>query len=649
MPGRPAYLWSLVEDDAGNVYAGTGPDGRILRFGAAGGARELHAAKEPLVTALALAPDGALLAATAPGGKILRLSREGGDAEVWSETGGQYVWDLAFADDGTLWAAGGEPGAILRIGRDGRATPLFRAEGAQFVRVLPDGGDVLAATSGDGRVYRVDRDGHGTVLHDDDLPEAADLLRAPDGTIWAAFLGPPGDESAGPSVTISLDEGDEGTPSASAPGSGDLGGLDRDERPVLRGTIEGLPSGDRAAGAAVRGRLVRIDGAGRAEAVWQVTGAGAFSLALDARGRVLFGTGEPARVYRVDDGRPTLLMTLPGAQANVLRASARRPLVGTSNPFGVYRFDGAGTSGGVFVSRPFDAGTLARWGTVRWTVDAAGSGRAELYTRTGNSAQPDATWSAWSPALTNAEGSPIINPDGRFLQWRVRLPGNVPEALAVRDVVVHYAPYNRPPQLKDLRLDGDEPAIRDRTKFRWTAYDPDDDAVRVRFEFRPRDGSSWSPLPIEAPPDAIFVDGPRRGWREDQLVWDAAEFPEGAYVVRAILSDRASNPPGEGFELPHDRTLELTVDRTPPEIELERSASGWTATVTDGGSDLREVHVLADDELVHSLRAVDGVTDTRRERYVFALDRALRPGAERWTLRAVDAAGNRVDVALESP
>ena len=39
--GNPAYVWSMVSDRAGNIYLGTGPDGRIIRIDRSGKKSEL--------------------------------------------------------------------------------------------------------------------------------------------------------------------------------------------------------------------------------------------------------------------------------------------------------------------------------------------------------------------------------------------------------------------------------------------------------------------------------------------------------------------------------------------------------------------------------------------------------------------------------
>src|SRR5256885_8784944 len=77
-----AYVWSTAIDAAGNVYLGTGHDGKLFRVGADGKGALFFKASELDVTALAIAKDGAVFAATSPDGKVYRVTADG-KAEVY--------------------------------------------------------------------------------------------------------------------------------------------------------------------------------------------------------------------------------------------------------------------------------------------------------------------------------------------------------------------------------------------------------------------------------------------------------------------------------------------------------------------------------------------------------------------------------------
>ncbi|HMF13790.1 MAG TPA: hypothetical protein VKE94_15835, partial [Gemmataceae bacterium] len=73
---------------------------------------------------------------------------------------------------------------------------------------------------------------------------------------------------------------------------------------------------------------------------------------------------------------------------------------------------------GTFTSSVYDAGRIATWGLANWTANLPVGTTVTVQTRSGNTATPDSTWSAWTN-VTN--GGTVASPGGRFLQYRVVL------------------------------------------------------------------------------------------------------------------------------------------------------------------------------------------------------------------------------------
>src|SRR5918997_2362256 len=71
---QQTYVWSSAVDNQGNVFLGTGHDGKIYRIPASGTGALLYDAAELDVTALAVARDGAVFAGTSPDGKVYRIT-----------------------------------------------------------------------------------------------------------------------------------------------------------------------------------------------------------------------------------------------------------------------------------------------------------------------------------------------------------------------------------------------------------------------------------------------------------------------------------------------------------------------------------------------------------------------------------------------
>src|SRR6185437_1333858 len=100
-----------------------------------------------------------------------------------------------------------------------------------------------------------------------------------------------------------------------------------------------------------------------------------------------------------------------------------------------------------------DAGTVATWGAIRWR--ASGSQKdVQLFTRSGNTATPDDTWSPWSSAYTHEGGEPIASPKARYLQWRAVLtsPGSSGDGPVLTSVTAAYLPRNLRPIVSSITV-----------------------------------------------------------------------------------------------------------------------------------------------------------------------------------------------------
>jgi hypothetical protein len=383
---------------------------------------------------------------------------------------------------------------------------------------------------------------------------------------------------------------------------------------------------------------VRPDGS--TETLWNSSRESPFSLLAEPNGRLLFGTGEPGRLYGVDgDGEIALLATLAEGQVTRLARSGNASILTTSNSAALYDVPDEGAETGVFLSEPIDAGGPARWGSIRWTVSGAGG---EFYTRTGNSRIPDGTWSAWSPTLSEADGSPIVNPDGRFLQWRLRLPPLSPAR--VSGVIVFFEPYNRPPEPREVRFDPPVRAVAAEATLRWSAHDPDGDAVEAVLQTRAGGTSDWSEASRGSSDSDTAEDGAAAGGNDaasGKLTWKTLDLPEGPYELRLVLTDGAANPPGEGGRVVLDTLPPMIVDRTPPAIDVRRTNGGYEFTVRDAHSEVARLELSREGRRRHTLRPVDGVCDSAEE--TFRMDKPVGSG---WIARGIDAAGNAVETLL---
>lgn len=646
LPGAfPSQVFSASSDDAGDVFLGTGPDGQLVRILRATGAEDvLFRADEPLITSVLRLPTGEVLAASAPGGKIYKVQPDGKSA-LWCETEERYVWALLANADGSVLAATGDRGRLLKIDRNGKSSVLFDGDETHLVSLAPakDGG-VWAGGAGRGLVYRIDREGHARVVYDDELPEARAIVVTPSGDAIVTFDAPPVAERRPPALRLRVAGGAAGAADA-------MGDLDsRQTGQAIQGVIEGLPTAPPEETLPLRGKVVRIAADGGSDELWRSPTEAPFAVALDGNDRPIFATGEPARLWRVDGpDEVVLLATLGQAQATAFVKAPKDLVVATSNPAAAYRLEAVAAESGTFLAPTEDAGSMARWGRLSWRTIGP-EGRVEMFTRTGNCEEPDGTWSAWSPVLTDARGAQLSVPDGRYFQWRVRLAEAKGDGPRVGSVAATYATRNRPPTIRDLRVDPASGAVSGKATFRWSAADPDGDGVSVDIQARLRGTDSWKSAVRTDPTPGKPTDptlGNDSSGKDGRGSWDTAEWDEGCYDMRAVASDQGSNAPSDGLEATVEFPTGVCVDRTPPSIEAKRKGHEIEVTVTDALSAVAKLEVLIDGRAAFSPRSTDGVCDSQRETFKIPTER-LGDGKP-VTLRATDAAGNAVENPVPEP
>jgi hypothetical protein len=379
------------------------------------------------------------------------------------------------------------------------------------------------------------------------------------------------------------------------------------------------------------------------------------SLALDDAGLPYVGTGAEGRVYSVDDAHVvTLVADTDERQVGALLLSGSgRTISGwvaSSDPSVVHRVLGRGGPDSVWTSKPFDAGLRARFGHMTWRA----SGPLEVSTRTGNTATPDANWSAWSPPMANAAS--ISSPPARFVQVRARWSGDAgANGVELADVVLPFItenvrpivlevgalPQGAPHESKEgIPASGGEPPRHDNViKVTWRVDNPDNDQLRYRVAFRREGQNLWRDV---VRPDEVLT--------KSEVDWDTGALPEGKYRVRVEASDEIANPP----ETVQRHALEsppVVVDNTPPVFRaLTLTQRRLRAKVSDGVGPIARVELTVDGKLDwRPLAAADGVFDSPEEEIDSDVSSLVPAGSHIVAVRAFDQAGNGVTQEIESP
>jgi sugar lactone lactonase YvrE len=664
MDTSAAYLWALAQDSKGNLYAAGGPGAKLFRISPDGkGAPEKPKPIADLdalgIQALAVDSRDRVYAATAPDGKVYRIA---GNAkpEIFYEPKAKYIWAMAFNAQGDLFVATGDPGQIDRVTPDGKGKIFFKTNETHVRSLTFDATqNLIAGTDPGGLVLRVSPQGQGFVLYQMSKPEVTAVAIAPDGAIYAAAVGTKG--ASAPAAPIP-------TPAAAtvivnAPGAAAPGGQARLAPPPSVGPPTGVSGGS---------EVYRIEPNGNPMKLWSHSQDVVYAIAFDSDGRALIGAGNHGSLYRIESPTTyTALLTMPATQITAFQKGRDgRLFAATGNVGKVYEVGPALEHDGSIESDVFDASMFSLWGRVSFEARLHG-GQIAIQTRSGNLDQPQENWSPWSAPMTASKGAPIASPAARFVQWKATLTadsgGHAPE---LESIDVAYLPKNVAPRIDQIETTpanykfpvplisipapGGPPATlnlpslgkvassspsfsadagpnapsmsyaKGFTGARWSATDPNGDAMLYTVEIRGEKETAWKPLKERIP--------------ERYLSWDSTAFPDGDYRLRVTASDAPGNPPADALTTSMESDP-FTIDNTPPKITgLAASRNGaklevrWHAA--DALSNITKAEYSLDGGEWTIAAPVTKLSDSPELDYALALDAA--PGEHTIAVRAVD-------------
>ena len=685
-----SYLWSVRVDPKGALYAAGGSPAKVFRFDANGKPSTAFESTDLTAQAVAFDSKGTLYVATSPDGKVYRVSSSG-EKSVFFDPKTKYIWDLVFGADGTLYVATGDKGQIFAVAPDGKSELFYNSDEAH-IRVLAFDahGSLLAGTEPSGRVLRVTRvtgkDARknakdkeaavatGFVLYETSKREVTSLTVAPDGAIYVSAIGEKQRPSVQGTTVITSSQG-----VTTITGGGTVSGSSQQNvtpfipfPPLLSSSI------------------YRIAADGAPEELWTSRDDVVYALALNSDGRLLAGTGNNGALLAVD-GRGVFaqLAKAGSAQITGITRSNGKTYLCTANPGKVFSLGPEYEPEGTYESRSFDAQLFSQWGRIDWwspppanaapasakPATSSGEPRLEFYVRSGNTEDPGKEWSRWFGPYSKP-GATSECPPARFAQWKAvihdgrpgdgidwvslaYLPRNVApviDGIAVQDAGVrvqspNIIPSGQPPiaNLKIPPAPNPSGVVISATttpahfepqpqgfvqkgyqSVLWTAHDENDDELRFAVYFRAENETQWKLMKDKLD--------------QKYYSWDATTLPDGAYYLKVVGSDAATNPPEVALSAERE-SERFVVDNTPPEVRIQGMVSDTTSTsgrVTvvqftahDATSSIERAQYSVDGGDWIVVAPMGNLSDAPEERYEIKLT-GLPPGEHSVAVRAYD-------------
>ena len=531
------YFWCLAPDTSGGVYAGSGDTGLIYHV-QNGKAEPFSKTGELEVFSLVRAKNGDLYAGTAPNGRIFRVTPDGKATLWWQAGNAKYVLSLQLSpDEKTLYAGLGGPSARVV------SLPLEQAKPT------------------------------AQTLYESDESSATALALSPSGELYAGTA-PSGliVHVAGANVTrptVVYDAGET----------------------AISGLAIDAKTGELfAAATAPRSVLYRITPGANARVLYDKLPPGAVLSDIQLAGSTLYAaTG--STVYAIDTADETVQTFEAASDIQILSLladtnDAGRVWAATGSTGGVYALAGdtdQGIAKGEFVSSVLDTKSTAKWGTLRWTAEVPTGASVQFETRSGDTFDPDKTWSAWSAPYTRSGGETIISPPARYLQYRALLSGAAnKQSPQIKAVEAFYLPPNQGPQVTLVSPKGGE-VWNGKNTVRWAASDADKDTLLFDIDISGDNGKTWKPLQSAAKAlvfakNVIHVPG--------EASVDAS--PKQPLVVPPARSGASSNALAEELsrhpEISQEMRNRILADAPPAAVSQNPAVSPQTQTRSEAAS-----------------------------------------------------------------
>jgi hypothetical protein len=441
-PNDAKYIFAITLDERGNIYLGTGPEGKIYRLDSLGKKAQLvYDSRDKNILSLAIGSDGYVYAGSDSRGLIYKINPDSNETTVLYDSEQPEIAALLFSSQinqgGT--EVPGEKGSLYAA-----------ATSAQIVQTQTQFATSMPAGPPPGR------------------PESGN---EPDEDNESGFNRSEGGRKLEIANTTQPTPGKPAQPTP----------------PVRRTTRPSSAS-----------NIYMISKDGFVTDIFRESAV--FFCLAQQNNKLLVGTGNNAQLYSVDPASEQQAVIFEDEQAvqiTAITVDGDDVYLGTANPAKLIKLESRFASEGTYISDLIDAEQPAKWGKLQLEADIPEGCRVLVASRSGNVKDiNDPTFSPWTTLIEVTEPVQLQCPLGRFCQYKLVLQSaDGDKSPLIREVAVASTVPNLAPKVESVSIERNQSANKEGTfKISFRTSDDNDDKLIYKIDFRKIGWLNWIEL-----------------------------------------------------------------------------------------------------------------------------------------------------------
>ncbi len=448
-PNDAKYIFAIAIDNGGDIYLGTGPEGKLYKLDSFGREPQLiYDSTDKNILSLAIGTDGFVYAGSDTRGLVYRIDPRSRTATVLYDSEQPEITALLFAENDLRIPYPSEQASGPDLYAAATLAEITQTK-AEFAPQLPLAGRPETKT---------------------ESPES------------------PGQSNDGLKLEIANTK--EKTSSQ----------LDKEQAPARK-----PPKPAKAS------YIYRITKDGYVTNIFSE--AAVFFCLTQQDNKLLIGTGNSGRTFAVDpasEQQEVIYEHQQASQITAMAVDADDLYLGTANAPKLIKLTKTFASEGIYTSDLIDAGQPSRWGKLQIEADIPRACKVLVSSRSGNVKDVnDSTFSDWTELTEITEPMQLRCPPGRFCQYKLVLHStDGKKSPVIREIAVANTVPNLAPKVESVSVGRLETTGKAGTfKISYKAKDENNDKLIYKIDFRKIPRTNWIQLKDELEADTFEWDG----------------------------------------------------------------------------------------------------------------------------------------------